>query len=122
MPKITAINRPMKSAQLVEMIKSGKPSHPVYQYVLLITYQVGDSRKILRKFDDFFELHLNLLGHFPEAAGGRSTSLRNLSDPNAKPADRILPELPAQMMFVSETVAAQRMMQLQDYISVSHQS
>jgi PX domain len=108
----------MKNAQIVEMIKSGKPSHPVYQYVLLITYQVGDSRKILRKFDDFFELHLNLLGHFPEAAGGRSTSLRNLSDPDQKPTERILPELPAQMMFVSETVAAQRMTQLQDYISV----
>jgi RNA 3'-terminal phosphate cyclase len=89
--------------------------------------------QILKTFDDFFELHLGLIGHFPECAGIvventssrfgvslHSTVATNVQqvNPNAQ-SHRILPQLPQQMMFVSEQFAQGRITSLQEYINVS---
>ncbi|KAJ3194523.1 Myosin 10A, isoform D [Irineochytrium annulatum] len=66
---------------------------------------------IKHTFEDFFDLHMQLLAHFPVEAG------MPVQETNA-PEDsyRIIPELPGQMMFVSEAVAKSRMTQLQEYV------
>lgn len=39
---------------------------------------------------------------------------------NSKVTRRIIPDLPAQMMFVSEAIARSRITRLQEYINVSY--
>ncbi len=68
------------------------------------------SREISHTFDEFFNFHLQLLGHFPEEAG------LGLKEDKT---ERVLPELPGQMMFVSEAVAKNRRTQLEEYLMVS---
>ncbi|KAJ3307215.1 Myosin 10A, isoform D [Kappamyces sp. JEL0829] len=110
----TRINRPVKSAQIQTMAKSQKGSSTSYHYQILTTFISGDPVVISKRFEDFFELHMQLLGHFPESAGrSNSSSQIHLEAPME---ERILPELPAQMMFVSETVAMGRIPVLQTYL------
>lgn len=56
-----------------------------------------------KNFDDFFDFHTGLIFQFPEEAGRRSQR-------------RILPDLPLQTVFVSESIAAQRRMELDRYL------
>lgn len=103
----------------------------------------NEIRIIFLTYEDFFEFHLQLLFHFPEEAGTTSSVnalsssafnadifvKRNLSksisslqsetkgteDPTH---ERVLPDLPIQMMFVSGKVAKERMETLQTYLQV----
>jgi len=54
-------------------------------------------------FDDFFNFHTGLIFQFPEEAGRRSQK-------------RTLPDLPCQTVFVSDSIAAQRRMELDRYM------
>jgi len=110
-------NRPLKSATMVDMIKSGKPSHPVYQYVINISYISGEPAIIIRKFCEFFDFHLNLIGHFPDLCSPKTTLKSPKNAESTSGIEMKLPDFPVQMMFVSETVALQRMSQLQAYIN-----
>lgn len=56
-----------------------------------------------KSFDDFFAFHTSLIFQFPEEAGRRSQK-------------RTLPDLPLQTVFVSESIAAQRRMELDRYL------
>jgi hypothetical protein len=94
----------------------------------LYTIQVETISKqmyhITKSFDDFFELHLNLLGHFPECAGividssQSKVGFAKSKEMKGSEQQRILPQLPQQMMFVSEQVASSRISTLQVYIDV----
>ncbi|KAJ3086942.1 Myosin 10A, isoform D [Quaeritorhiza haematococci] len=84
-----AVNKPVKNASFLEVVR-----------------QTGGAAR------DY------LLGHFPEEAGLRLKSFNNdstTSTANGDAPKRIIPELPGQMMFVSEAVAKTRMSQLQEY-------
>jgi hypothetical protein len=76
-----------------------------------------DPSYLWKSFEDFYELHLKLLGHFPEEAGIRTGTIPIEGQQNEN--TRILPELPCQMMFVSEAVAQTRLTQLQGYVDVN---
>ncbi|KAJ3273942.1 Rho guanine nucleotide exchange factor 4 [Terramyces sp. JEL0728] len=105
----TTVNRPVKKATVLEVLKTNGAHQ--YTYKIQITYiSQGDPTIVYHTFDDFFDLHLQLIGHFPDAAGIKTSD-------NAV-SQRILPELPAQMMFVSEAVAQARILQLQVYIDI----
>ncbi|KAJ3260020.1 Rho guanine nucleotide exchange factor 4 [Boothiomyces macroporosus] len=105
----TSVNRPVKRATVLEVLKNNGTHQ--YTYKIQITYiSQGDPTIVYHTFDDFFDLHLQLIGHFPDAAGIKTAD--NVS------TQRILPELPAQMMFVSEAVAQARILQLQTLISL----
>jgi hypothetical protein len=58
-----------------------------------------------KTFDDFFNFHTGLIFQFPEEAGRRSQK-------------RTLPDLPCQTVFVSDSIAAQRRMELDRYLKV----
>jgi PX domain len=111
-------HRPVKSAIILDVYRNGTSASKGYAYQIDVRY-VGSPEEpspISRNFDNFFELHMQLLGHFPDAAGIASHSDLLLKDPNNK--DRILPQLPVQMMYVSDAVALARLSQLQDYLNV----
>lgn len=109
-PSVSKVNKPTKSAMIVDVLKAGKNS---YVYVLEVE-RVGDTAraKIYNTFEDFFDLHLQLLGHFPVEAGAAASS-NVVRSPNDK---RIIPDLPSQMMFVTYEVARTRGVALQTYI------
>ncbi|KAJ3270899.1 bud emergence protein 1, partial [Borealophlyctis nickersoniae] len=112
------VNKPVRRARVLEVVRqsSGKSSN---QYVYLIqVHHIGDppthSSLIRHTYEDFFDFHLRLLGHFPQEAGLRvGLGLHDTTVPAQK---RIIPELPGQMMFVSEAVAKNRVGGLQNYI------
>jgi hypothetical protein len=60
---------------------------------------------VFMTFEDFFDFHIQLLGHFPAEAGINSSS-------------RIIPDIPGQVMFVSESLALERKRMLTDYLKV----
>ena len=64
-----------------------------------------ESYVIFQTFDDYFDFHLQLLGHFPTEAGINSSS-------------RIIPDIPVQAMFVSESLAIERKRLLNQYMKV----
>ena len=72
------------------------------------------SEIIRHTFEDFFDFHLHLLGHFPAEAGVVAPS--NTSD--GKVATKIIPDLPCQKIFVSYDTAKVRVPQLQAYMEV----
>jgi hypothetical protein len=95
-------------------------------YVMRVSY-IGTPENtftlIRHTFEDFFDFHLQLIGHFPEESGLQVRPNRNNNNNNNETHStstttptRIIPELPAQMMFVSEAVAKSRVGPLQDYI------
>ncbi|KAJ3020230.1 Rho guanine nucleotide exchange factor 4 [Thoreauomyces humboldtii] len=128
-------NKPVRRAQVVDVTRPGK------EYVYLIdVYHLGapddQPTNIRHTYDDFFDLHMQLIGHFPEEAGvrivaaphgtsdgtqGDSSSpdvveaMPGAWNTNAGPR-RIIPELPGQMMFVSEAAAKGRVPLLQNYL------
>ena len=103
----------MSKVNILQVQKTG-PVEYLYELEVFHVHQKTEQIDYLWKsFNDFFELHLLLLGHFPEEAG----IVSNYKDGAATP-QRILPELPCQMMFVSESVANARLQQLQTYIDV----
>ncbi|KAI8895110.1 hypothetical protein BC833DRAFT_602380 [Globomyces pollinis-pini] len=105
-----SISKPVKKATITEMQRKVN----IFSYKINVQYlNVIEPSTITHTFEDFFDLHLQLLGHFPEAAGIKTSEVVG-----QKANVRILPELPAQMMFVSEVVAQGRMSQLQTYIDI----
>lgn len=74
----------------------------------------GVDALVQKTFDEYFDFHIQLIGHFPEEAGLR------LGNSTSNSPSRIIPELPGQMMFVSESVAKARIAQLQDYTRVKN--
>ncbi|XJO78856.1 hypothetical protein BDV3_003234 [Batrachochytrium dendrobatidis] len=125
----TAINKPVKHAKILDVTRGPGSGVKSFIYTIQITY-VGlptDQVKIVpHSFDSFFDLHLQLVGHFPEAAGittgaeiiRASSSTGGVVSGSKPDAPRILPQLPGQMMFVSEAVATGRIPQLQNYLDV----
>ncbi|KAJ3410974.1 Myosin 10A, isoform D [Chytridiales sp. JEL 0842] len=107
-------NKPVKKATIIDVkrMSSNGTQSKDYVYILRVAY-VGTADNtyslVHHTFDDFFDFHLQLIGHFPEEAG---LHLHQTSE-----SARIIPELPAQMMFVSETVAKSRTGALQEYVS-----
>ena len=118
MGKPLTLNRPIKAGTIHEIAKSVKGSAYTYYYNILITYASGDPGKIYKKYEDFVELHMQLLGHFPEAAGGaQNKNVQILLD--QKSENRILPEIPPQVLVVTDSIAQSRAVNLQLYIDVS---
>ncbi|KAJ3216189.1 Myosin 10A, isoform D [Dinochytrium kinnereticum] len=118
--KKISVNKPVKKAIITDVTKkSGKQSKD-FVYSIRVQYVgIGDNNSavIHHTFEDFFDFHLQLLGHFPEEAG---LQIRRFSSEGESESplssNRIIPELPCQMMFVSEAVAKTRIGQLQEYI------
>lgn len=79
--------------------------------MLKVTYVgTGQTEGVIgHTYDEFFEFHMQLLGHFPAEAGLAV---------NGETRQRIIPELPGQMMFVSEKIAQDRVAPLQQYVAV----
>ncbi|KAJ3118691.1 Rho guanine nucleotide exchange factor 4 [Phlyctochytrium bullatum] len=126
--KIT-VNKPVKKAVIYDVKKKGNPNSKDYVYSMRVHYAgpgpaSANTGEVHHTFEDYFDMHLQLIGHFPEEAG---LSLRKFARPEsgseeketgaAQASTRIIPELPCQMMFVSEAVAKARIGQLQDYIN-----
>ncbi|KAI8916449.1 hypothetical protein BC831DRAFT_499483 [Entophlyctis helioformis] len=137
----TAINKPVKAAKILDILRGTGAGPKAYTYSIAVTHiGLPDSQPptlIQRTFDNFFDLHLQLVGHFPEAAGistgaeviraTTTTATTAAASPASgagggqagqPPVKRILPELPGQMMFVSEAAARARTVQLQAYLDV----
>jgi hypothetical protein len=93
-----------------------------FLYTIQVETISKQTYQIQKHFDDFFELHLNLLGHFPECAGivvEPTAKFGSLSNSSTNVSEqRILPQLPQQMMYVSEQIASSRINTLQIYINV----
>ena len=107
------VSKPVSKVNILQVQKTG-PVEYLYELEVFRQQQKTEQVDYLWKsFNDFFELHLLLLGHFPEEAG----IVSNYKDGAPTPM-RILPELPCQMMVVSEAVAEARLNQLQTYIDV----
>lgn len=134
----TNVNRPVREAKILDLVRGAGSNSKSFVYLLRVSYvgagtsnngSSGDDSQqytiLKRTYDHFFDLHLQLVGHFPDAAG-ITTSVELLHDSNStspgKKQDRILPELPPQMMFVSEASARARIGQLQSYVDVRFQS
>ncbi|KAJ3189570.1 Myosin 10A, isoform D [Irineochytrium annulatum] len=121
--KKMAVNKPIKHAQVVDVARKSKKDLKDFVYTLRVQYIGATDPKgfslIHHTYEDFFDLHLNLLGHFPEEAG---TQIRNDGEGTTitTTTNRIIPELPGQMMFVSEAVAKSRMATLQGYVQQCH--
>ncbi|TPX67259.1 hypothetical protein SpCBS45565_g03905 [Spizellomyces sp. 'palustris'] len=129
----TIFNKPVRKATIIDVIRQQPPaasrSATGKDYVYLIdVFHVGvfdDQHMTIRHtYDDFFDFHMQLIGHFPEEAGVRvglmqkdsTGELESMPGAWSEGPRRIIPELPGQMMFVSEAAAKGRMAQLQDYI------
>ena len=104
--KSTQINKPVKEAKITT-ISRVKPSSTSksFSYTIDVSHIAGAvNHSIQRTFDEFFDLHMQLIGHFPEEAGISAIE------------SRVLPDLPPQLMFVSEAVAQTRAVLLQSYL------
>lgn len=106
----------VKTATILEVLRNDDAAALkgyIYQIDLRLVESPDVSVTVYRTFNHFFDLHMQLLAHFPEAAGVSSDdSLLG------KPIERMLPEIPLQMMFVGDAVALTRLGQLQDYLNV----
>jgi len=81
-----------------------KVTGPKDDYVFTVEVVRESATYSLQKtFDDFFNFHTGLIFQFPEEAGRRSQK-------------RTLPDLPLQTVFVSESMAGQRRMELDRYL------
>jgi hypothetical protein len=80
-----------------------------YLYVIQVKYSGGENETIERSYDDFFDMHLQIIGNFPLEAG---VSICGEIQP------RIIPDLPGQLMYVSGKAARERIPLLQEYIEV----
>ncbi|KAI8833753.1 hypothetical protein BC829DRAFT_407635 [Chytridium lagenaria] len=121
------INRPVKSATIMDVTRKTEKNGKDFVYTLRVQY-VGQAESnvmyiVQHTYEDFFEFHLQLIGHFPEEAGVAKKE-GGFKGPSAQVAKveedgkikRIVPELPGQMMVVSEAVAKTRIEMLQNYI------
>jgi hypothetical protein len=115
--KALALNRPVKEAKIIEIIKVPKGIAFTYCFNVSIIYSAGDPAKIIKKYEEFVELHRQLLGHFPEAAGPPATKDNQLQL-DQRTNNRILPELPAQALLITDAFAQSRAGDLQNYIDV----
>ena len=84
-------------------------------YAIEITRISGDIVTIFETYSDFFDLHLQLLSFFPEEAGININQL--LSKKDAPSIKRIIPELPSNIVYVTDSVARGRLPILENYIS-----
>ncbi|KAJ3125743.1 Myosin 10A, isoform D [Nowakowskiella sp. JEL0407] len=109
-----AVNKPVKSATIVNTLRKSSGTSKDYIYEIHVQYIGNDTATIKQTYEDFFDFHIQLIGHFPEEAGVR-IGLRAESEATS-PQRRIIPDLPGQMMFVSEQIAKQRIQLLQEYI------
>ncbi|KAL2914974.1 hypothetical protein HK105_205518 [Polyrhizophydium stewartii] len=123
----TAVNKPVRRCKIVDVTRGPGSGSKSFYYTIHLNY-IGlpdtHTAAITQTFDAFFDLHLQLIGHFPEAAG-ITTGAEIVRVVPGQPSTtttaevkRILPELPGQMMFVSEAVARNRIVQLQSYLDV----
>ncbi|KAJ3106972.1 Myosin 10A, isoform D [Phlyctochytrium planicorne] len=119
------INRPVKSASIVDVNRKAERNNKEFTYTTRVQF-VGQTEPnvfyiVQHTYEDFFDFHLQLIGHFPEEAGlvnkkdafGKNQSSTTEDEGKSK---RIIPELPGQMMVVSEAVAKTRIDMLQDYV------
>jgi len=107
------INRPVNEAKIVDVEIVCIESSKKYVYVIEVDRGLSDIYNVRHTYDDFFDLHLQLIGNFPEEAGVSVGFNKN----NGTVTRRIIPDLPAQMMFVSEAIARSRISRLQEYIN-----
>ncbi|KAI8822521.1 PX domain-containing protein [Fimicolochytrium jonesii] len=130
----TLRTKPVRKALITDVVKPGGSSkggatgkdYVYHVQVFYVSVPDDQTTTIRQTYEDFFDLHMQLIGHFPEEAGVRVAPMRSRGDSTseveAMPGGwsegpkRIIPELPGQMMFVSEAAAKGRMAQLQSYI------
>jgi len=79
-----------------------QPGKDLYVFTLEVVREKA-TYGLQKTFDEFFDFHTAIIFQFPEEAGRRSQR-------------RTLPDLPLQTVFVSESIAAQRRMELDRYI------
>ncbi|ORX44302.1 hypothetical protein BCR36DRAFT_127473 [Piromyces finnis] len=108
------INRPVNNAKIVDVKNICIDSTKKYVYAIEVDRGLSDISTVHHTYDDFFDLHLQLIGNFPEEAG---VSLGFSNKNSNSVSRRIIPDLPAQMMFVSEATARNRISGLQEYIN-----
>ncbi|KAJ3151792.1 Rho guanine nucleotide exchange factor 4 [Geranomyces variabilis] len=138
-------NRPVRRAQITDVTRAPQKDYVYHIQVFhdapadqAAQQQQQQQAPVIRHtYDDFFDLHMQLLSHFPEEAGV-AASLPSRADSSAEvdmpggwsskhssiasshstpsPPKRIIPELPGQMMYVSEAAAKARIPSLQSYI------
>ncbi|TPX30848.1 hypothetical protein SeMB42_g07856 [Synchytrium endobioticum] len=114
------ISKPIQMASVVEIIQItiGTKSKKEYIYVLQVirgtSMMETTAATIRHTFDDFFDFHLHLLGHFPAESGFITPS--NVTAVVGHVATKIIPDLPCQKIFVSYDTAKLRMPQLQAYM------
>ena len=96
-----SINTPIKRVEILDVFRQANTKKD-YIYVIQVIRQ-SQTKIIFCTFEDFFDFHMQLLGHFPEESG-------------MKGHERIIPDLPSQIMFVSESLAIARIKMLQEYL------
>ncbi|KAI8909962.1 hypothetical protein DFJ77DRAFT_433167 [Powellomyces hirtus] len=123
-------NKPVRRAHIADVTRAATKD---YVYHIQVFHSDGPEpdSSIHHTYDDFFDLHMQLIGHFPEEAGVGGSAAHARADSAdvdmpggwnsaaaavTSKAKRIIPELPGQMMFVSEAAAKARIAGLQSYI------
>ncbi|KAJ3147126.1 Rho guanine nucleotide exchange factor 4 [Geranomyces michiganensis] len=139
----TLRNKPVRRAQITDVTRAPQKD---YVYHIQVFHdaptdpavQQQQAPVIRHTYDDFFDLHMQLISHFPEEAGvaaslpsradsmadvdmpggwqSKHSSVSSAVQPTPSPPKRIIPELPGQMMYVSEAAAKARIPSLQSYI------
>ncbi|KAI8907800.1 hypothetical protein EDD86DRAFT_208149 [Gorgonomyces haynaldii] len=114
----TGFSKPVKQATIVDLVRTKDHGSKGFLYIINVIYANLEDQifTTAHNFEEFFELHLQLLGHFPDAAGIKARE--DVLSKDIVPVKRILPELPVQMMHVSEAVAVSRLRPLQEYMDV----
>ncbi|KAI8807074.1 Phox homologous domain-containing protein [Cladochytrium replicatum] len=111
---MSTLNKPVRSVVISECFRKNHGSAKDYIYVMDVTYITSETNEIRHTYEDFFDFHLQLIGHFPEEAGVRIGLLRH--DSPQESTKRLIPQLPGQIMFVTDAVAKSRISPLQEYL------
>ncbi|KAJ3070680.1 Myosin 10A, isoform D [Podochytrium sp. JEL0797] len=104
------MNKPVKKLVFENVVQQTGRHCKDFIYIIRVYHNSGTYSVIHQTFEDFVDFHMSLVAQFPEDAGVQSVLAGS-----GVPATRIIPELPPQMMFVSEAVAKLRINQLQAY-------
>lgn len=117
-----------KGDSMSSFLISGTGTKYLYSIEVEYVYKCGKTIEaaIYRTYENFFDLHLNLIGTFAIDAGVTSplhnrhtedsSDTGHLGPLRKNPADRLLPPLPCQMMVVTCETARMRIPLLQRYI------
>ncbi|RKO95750.1 hypothetical protein CXG81DRAFT_2336, partial [Caulochytrium protostelioides] len=104
------VNKPVRRVTILGVVRIECGAQPRFVYLLEVTC-IGEAtpRTIYLAFEDLFDFHLQLIGHFPEECG-QATS-------RGSAETRPPLQFPGQVIHITEAVAYARIAGLQTYLT-----